>query len=334
MSDEKKVSIIVPVYNCEKYVGECLDSLLNQSYDNIEILLINDGSKDDSHNICSEYAKKDSRIVYISKENEGVSKTRNIGLQKATGEYILFVDSDDWIENNAVEILVREIGDYDVIQFGTVEEIKGEFIKKPFIDNANDYPNKDPRVLIYNNVVPELIEKKIGFLGYARPVCSKFYKAEKIRGIYFKSDMKFYEDGDFFLQVCGRNIKEKIVPEYLYYYRDNSQSCMRAYRKNIINEMKIIISRLRETLKELGYEYLIDYVKLDMFCLAINNLLRKEKISYKEIKEICRNESFDLKTLKLDTSGYKIGRKLLYFFAKHKIYIVVYFLCVARKIKS
>ena len=94
----EKISIIVPIYNVEKYLERCVDSLVNQTYENIEIILVDDGSPDYCPQLCDEYAKKDSRIVVIHKKNGGLSDARNYGLCKASGEYILYVDSDDYIE--------------------------------------------------------------------------------------------------------------------------------------------------------------------------------------------------------------------------------------------
>lgn len=95
--EKKLISIIVPVYNAEKYLQKCLDSILEQTYQNLEIIIVNDGSTDNSGQICQEYEKKDSRIIYIEKENGGVSDTRNTGLDRMTGSYVTFVDSDDWV---------------------------------------------------------------------------------------------------------------------------------------------------------------------------------------------------------------------------------------------
>lgn len=111
----KKVSLIIPVYNSEKYIEKCLDSVLSQTYKNIEILVINDGSKDNSIDIIKKYAKKDKRIVVIDKENEGVSKTRNLGITKASGEYIMFIDNDDFIDKDYVESYIKEADNYDII---------------------------------------------------------------------------------------------------------------------------------------------------------------------------------------------------------------------------
>ncbi|RFM29571.1 glycosyltransferase family 2 protein [Deminuibacter soli] len=114
-----KISIIIPVYNTENYIGQCLQSILDQQYDNLEILLINDGSTDGSAQICEKFAASDNRIVYRSIENQGVSNARNIGLQLATGDYLLFVDSDDALEPQCFNSITAELAanPADVITF-------------------------------------------------------------------------------------------------------------------------------------------------------------------------------------------------------------------------
>ena len=102
------ISVIVPVYNVEKYLNKCLDSIISQTYTNLEIILIDDGSTDNCGKICDEYASKDKRIKVIHKENAGVSSARNYGIQCATGDWIMFVDSDDWIEFDAINSIRRE----------------------------------------------------------------------------------------------------------------------------------------------------------------------------------------------------------------------------------
>ena len=106
---EDKVSIIVPVYNVEKYLKRCVDSIINQTYFNIEIILIDDGSLDNSGRICDEYKNKDERIKVIHKKNAGLGYARNSGLELITGDYVTFIDSDDWIGNNHIENLYKTI---------------------------------------------------------------------------------------------------------------------------------------------------------------------------------------------------------------------------------
>lgn len=109
-----KVSVIVPVYNVEYYLSKCLTSIIKQTYSNLEIIIIDDGSDDRSAEICDEFSKKDKRVIVVHKKNEGVSIARNLGIKMATGEYLMFVDSDDYIPENSIEILLESIRKYKV----------------------------------------------------------------------------------------------------------------------------------------------------------------------------------------------------------------------------
>lgn len=163
----KKVSIIIPVYNSEKYISKCLDSVINQTYKNIEILVINDGSKDNSINILREYEKKDSRIIVIDKENEGVAKTRNMGIKKATGEYIMFIDNDDFIDSDYVETYLKNT-DYDIV-IGSYKrtDINGEILFKYNLNEDSiwsKYIVLAPWAKLYKKDF--LIKNNIEFLNY------------------------------------------------------------------------------------------------------------------------------------------------------------------------
>jgi len=114
MNEKNKISIIVPIYNSEKYLKRCIESILKQTYTNIELILINDGSEDKSLEICEEYKKNDERIIIVNKENEGVSVARNIGIEKATGELISFVDADDYLEATFLQELLDIMEKYNV----------------------------------------------------------------------------------------------------------------------------------------------------------------------------------------------------------------------------
>lgn len=107
------ISVIVPIYNVEKYLARCVDSIVNQTYKNLEIILVDDGSPDRCPQVCDDYAEKDSRIKVVHKKNGGLSDARNAGMAVATGEYISFIDSDDWIETSMFELLLNNIFQYD-----------------------------------------------------------------------------------------------------------------------------------------------------------------------------------------------------------------------------
>ena len=139
---EEKVSIVVPVYNVEKYLKRCVESLLNQTYSNIEIILVDDGSSDHCPVLCDNYAKKDDRVIVIHKKNGGLSDARNCGLLKASGEYILYVDSDDYIERDSCEkLIVGMIENVDVV-VGAYNELRSNKI----IEKRHSRRLRQPRV--------------------------------------------------------------------------------------------------------------------------------------------------------------------------------------------
>ena len=107
------ISIVVPIYNVEKYLRQCLDSILDQTYEHFECLLINDGSPDNSADICKEYVDKDARFHYFEKENGGLASARNFGIKYSKGKYITFIDSDDWVESDYLEVLYSKIKEYN-----------------------------------------------------------------------------------------------------------------------------------------------------------------------------------------------------------------------------
>lgn len=129
---EDLISIIVPIYNAEEFLGECIESILNQSYINIEIILVNDGSTDSSLNICNKYKEMDNRIKIISKSNSGVSDTRNIGISNALGKYICFTDADDMLKNDFVKVLYTEMvnNEVDIVFCNFEYDYNGKLIKK------------------------------------------------------------------------------------------------------------------------------------------------------------------------------------------------------------
>lgn len=131
------MTIIVPVYKVEKYLRRCLDSLVNQTYKNLEIILVDDGSPDNSGAICDEYVQKDSRISVIHKENGGLSSARNAGLEICNGVYVLFVDSDDWVENNYVEAMLEYKTENNVVCCGYNAVYAGEVVKHCIVGIKN-----------------------------------------------------------------------------------------------------------------------------------------------------------------------------------------------------
>lgn len=204
----KLVSVIVPIYNKEIYLNRCLDTICNQSYSNIEIILINDGSSDNSLNICEEYSKADSRIRIINQENAGVSVARNIGMKESRGDYITFIDADDYVEPNYIEELVRGIKKYNVdfVQCGTI------------INDEKVLYCQDQEMIFSNNK-----EVTIDFLGrgMSGTIWDKLYKKELLEDLQFDEKYNKNEDTLFVLEVVKKaNTFVRIgLPLYHYTYK-------------------------------------------------------------------------------------------------------------------
>lgn len=215
----EKVSVIIPVYNVEQYLDRCIQSVINQTFNNIEIILINDGSIDNSQKICENYAKKDSRIILINQENMGVSNARNIGINKATGDYITFVDSDDYVDNRYVETLHKYITKYnaDVCVCSTYKVYSNGKIEKEIRENG----------LL---TCKEYLEKLFNLKGFG--VCrNNLYKSTVIKDIEFDSTIRVGEDFYFNLNA-SKNIKSVIaIDTCLYYYFVNNNSLVRKFNK-------------------------------------------------------------------------------------------------------
>lgn len=209
-----KVSIVVPVYNVENYISKCLDSLLAQTYENIEILLINDGSQDNSRIIIDDYEKKDSRIKVIHKKNEGVSFARNVGMSEATGDYICFVDSDDYVMKDYVKYLLKLIVD-EKAEIALTTQMFGNF-------DLEQTPS--PKVQTFTGK-----EATVKMLLYDIPigVYSKIFKRDFLEkeGIHFNKELFIGEGFNFNIDAFQRANKVVIGNRRIYFYRrDNEMS--------------------------------------------------------------------------------------------------------------
>ena len=319
-----EISIIIPMYNAELYIKKCLESVINQSLDDIEIIVVNDGSTDGSLEICKRYAEVDNRIVILNNKNKGVSVARNEGINIATAEYIMFVDADDWIEENMCQNLYKRINecDADICFCNNIKEYKN---KSKYIDfgSSKDEINSEE----VKEVILSLIEEKDKRIAHRRESfrgpCAKLYKRSIIidNNITFKKELAIGEDLVFnleYLKCCKKVVIEK---RFLYHYRVNLQSATKRYRENaweIYRKLLIILESYLES-NFLREEYIdrLNKLKLKYFIISVNNEMSKfnkkdytEKI--KDIKNICRDEiiSFPLKNASKGTRGPKNRIKL------------------------
>lgn len=199
----KKVSIIVPIYNEEENLKNCIDSLINQTYKELEIILINDGSTDDSKKIIDSY--QDKRIVAIHKKNTGIGDTRNIGIDKSTGNYIMFVDSDDYIEHNCVEILVKKIE----------EENSDLVVANYYLDT----PNKTYEIKFENKGITNIKEDPDLLCKINLAPWNKLYKKELFKNTNNRFPIKIkYEDAPVVIDAIINAKKISYVSDYLFHY--------------------------------------------------------------------------------------------------------------------
>lgn len=215
----KKVSIIIPVYNVEKYIKRCIDSILNQTYNNFELILINDGSKDDSLKIIKDFEKKDKRIRVYTQQNRGPALTRNRGIKLANFEYIMFIDSDDYIDNDFLESyysIIKE-NDYDIVM-GGYKKITGTHI----------------------DFIRKLEEGEFSKYIVTGPVC-KLYKRDFLlkNEVYFL-DTTASEDVYFNLLAYSKNPKIKIIDNTGYYYYFNPSSLSNTVHKGFNQDVDIL----------------------------------------------------------------------------------------------
>lgn len=236
----KKISVIVPVYNVEKYLSQCLDSIIHQTYKNLEIILVDDGSTDSSGLICDNYSQKDKRIKIIHKCQGGLSDARNAGLKIATGEYISFIDSDDFIDKNMYSILINNTQKYnsDIFWFNYYNYYsKKHFINSSIIKNNDLYDlSSSDKIKFAKNL----------FYQYKMDahVWAKLYKRSIFNNIKFPYG-KLFEDIFVLLPILSNAKIISTIPDCLYFYRNRSESIVNQYfKQNIIKNIDFIESRI------------------------------------------------------------------------------------------
>ena len=246
----EKITVIVPVYNVEHYLDKCLDSLINQTYKNLEIIVINDGSTDNSGIICQEYAQKDNRIIYIEKENGGLSDARNVGLDKMTGSYVTFVDSDDWVELDYVEVLYNKIIEYEVdISVGNYYSYNEDEKLFYFHMSADSYYEKVyDNVSIFENLYESKEMKNFALIS----ACGKLYKAKLFDYLRFDKG-KLGEDGYFNQKIYLLVGKIVYINQGLYAYRQRNGSITKTWTEKWMHALVDAMSERITLLANMGY---------------------------------------------------------------------------------
>lgn len=317
----KKISVIIPIYNAEKYIKDCLESVINQTYKNLEIILIDDGSKDNSKIICEKYALKDKRIKFISNSNHGVSYSRNYGIKLSSGDGIIFIDSDDYVKLNYIEKLVSFFDNNDLIicnVYDFYEKYNKCISRKIDFKNLTGLWKKDIYILGSIIFYPHL----------------KLYKTNIIKenNIFFPDDMVTAEDQIFNYQYLKYVKKYKYIDEPLYIYMQ---------RENISLSRVRTVQSFESEIKCINFKQ--DFFK-DMNVLNKNKMLIEQLIyiTTEYIKIDNRKNNFNeykkrinrLNKISIDnTELFTKKEKLMYILLKNNCHKLIYFLGKLRSYK-
>lgn len=230
-----KISIIIPVYNVEQYIQKCIDSILNQTFTDIELILVDDGSADSSDSICDEYASRDNRIKVIHKKNGGVSSARNMGIRAARGDYIGFVDSDDYIDRRMYEVLYKQAIQYNadivVSAIKTVNEKKNYKKVSTVWKQVNKPINKEQ---IEKMIIPSFLK---GNFYSLLSCCNKIYRLNVLKenNVFFDENRFHGEDVRFNLTLLQKINTLIFVDQPLYIYVQNDNSATQKFRSDLYN---------------------------------------------------------------------------------------------------
>ena len=305
------ISIIMPVYNSEKYVSEALESVCNQSYQNWELLIVNDGSTDDTPKLIDEYAKKDSRIKVFHRKNEGVSMARNFALNQICGDYVTFIDSDDVYHVERLERMTQVFerhADCDIV-FSRHKEFTGELNKDEIIGSEKTMINND-------NILKRVISDSRNQFMCNTMLKAEIAKKEKFAPIRFAEDFCYIRD-------CACHCKQMaVLDEVLYFYRRDNENAMTSHffsEKYISDYMKLV---------ENVYEFCKNHKLEDKFYRKMvaheyvqNSMRIRKSTSYSKFVSCMNDMKFREGVKFANTLQCTLFEKVLFFMIKHKIYI-------------
>ena len=286
------ISIIVPVYNGEKFIARCVESVLAQTYSDFELILVNDGSKDNSGVLCDELAQKDSRIRVIHQENGGVSRARNRGLDAAQGDVIGFVDADDYFSPDCLETALAEMGKADICMFDAVTVWDSG---KTEVDTIELLP--DDCVLKKQDITPERL------LLMAGAVWRCLYRAELVKEIRFPVGIKFSEDRIFNLYAMGRMASMRYIRKGLYYRVMQEESAVHRYHEDYFDACLAAHKGTQQALDAMWPEesyrgaygtHLINgaIAATCNYCYKTSPLTCKQRVQ--KTKELCNNKELQM----------------------------------------
>ncbi len=339
----KKISIIIPVYNAGSYINICLKSVIEQSYTNWEIILIDDGSTDNSKEIYEKIATKNNKIKVFRQKNKGVSSARNLGLEKADGDYIVFLDADDWIDSIFLERMLEVIENEkaDIVQCNFYYANNNEKIERKHIRPSYSIRNNMSELQL-DILYREYDEKKNDCsVGAMRGVWGKIFKSSIIKKIKFNEKIDIFEDGIFVLNTLQNSKKVVLIDEYYYYYRMTENSSNSKYKpnfsRNVVEIFKEINNFIYKNNKDIEFKDYFNIMVFEMISSTLDKDIfnihskchRKEKI--KQLKKFIGQDFCQEAIIKLNTKYLNRNQKLLYLLLKIKFYFVIYYLYMIKQ---
>jgi glycosyltransferase involved in cell wall biosynthesis len=328
--NKPKVSVIVPIYNKASFLEKSITSILRQTEKNIEIILVDDGSTDNSQKICQEFAEKDSRIIFKRKENEGVTATRNYGKKLANGDYIAFVDPDDFIEENTYEQMLKCSNNADIVLSGLIHEFGDKKILQTMPQNLNGfYENADirkfilPLFLVYGKGIGKnMLLAQLGIVLFKMTFLEE-------QNISSNEKITNSEDWLFFLEALLKARSVAIERNAYYHYVHNVQGVTENYSpKMALNYVEV----LRELNKMGIFEYVPQQYRnhpnlaYDFLLHSFMNLSgSKESIIVlsKKARSILNMDYFNCLEKKINPSKIRLKRRILFYFVKFRLFLLL-----------
>lgn len=324
------ISVIIPVYKAERYIEHCLSTVLSQTYTNIEVICVNDGSPDRSLSVIEKVREKDNRIIIINNTNCGVSESRNIALRKSRGEYTIFVDADDWLDKEVIEVayetLIKE--NADVVMWSYISEHRDSHIAKHIFSGDKVFQGDDVSTLLHRRFFgligdelrhPELADSLC-------PVWGKLYRSELINNIEFVDlkEIGTYEDGLFNIEVFERVKKAVYLDHPFYHYRrDNIYAQTAKYRPSLFEQWQHLYTLMLTIIKTNGLSdiyvnALYNRVALGVLGLGMDIEATDNTSQWKSerLKTVLSNQWYNTALQRLELKYFPVHWRAFYFLAK------------------
>lgn len=332
MKTDSLVSVIVPAYNVEKYISKCMDSLIQQTYSNLEIIVINDGSTDNTLEILKEYQLKDNRIILINKKNSGVSDSRNIALKYSKGNFVLFVDADDWLDINTVLVCIEKIETEhaDVCFFAYQSEYPNRSDIRTLYSESRIFVDKECKDLQRRIIGP--INEELNTpqrLDSYGTIWAKLYRKNLLKDLFFEDLNKVGSAEDtLFNSFVFLRVKKAIYlnQPFYHYRRNNDASVTRRFRPHLLRQWSYLFAEMRKSVQTAEAEVaLFNRIAISLFGFDLNvyaaDIAWKEKIRL--ISECLSHPLYVKAYQQMKYQYLPIHWRLFYLSAKYKLSVIV-----------